>query len=162
MIFATCTSVCMAAVAAADPAEFQTVARGRFCQSAAFSPDGEWIVSLRREDPLPPRGESTFHIDVWKVADIDAFDGTKTRTPPPAVTTELKYCARPGIACFSKDGEVVVLASESQKNGFYVGAGLRKSAVAPDEAAEAKRLGRRVGQFSRPLILFFSRDDLIE
>ena len=98
MICATC--VLMAAVAAADPAEFKTVATGRFCHSIDFSPDGEWIVSLRREDPVPSPGELTYHIDLWKVAEVDAFAGSATGTPRPAITTELKGCESPGIACF--------------------------------------------------------------
>jgi WD40 repeat protein len=160
MICATC--VLLAVVAAADPAEFKTVATGRFCHSVAFSPDGEWIVSLRKEDPVPPAGEATYHIDLWNVSDIDAFAGSATETPRPAATTELKDCHSAVTACFSKDGEVVVLARESEMNGHRVQLSRGSKAVTPEEAKQAKDSGRRVTRFQRPVTLFLGRDDLVE
>jgi hypothetical protein len=161
----TCaTYVLMAAVAAADSSEFQTVAagKGQSCQSAIFSPDGERIVALRRVNPVPTPGDPTYHVDIWKVADIDAFEGTATRTPPPAVTTELKDCHTAFTASFSKDGEVVVLVTESEMNGHHVQLSRGSKPVTPDEAKQAKDSGRRVTRFQRPVTLFLGHDDLVE
>ncbi|MGE5195364.1 MAG: hypothetical protein ACM3U2_22960, partial [Deltaproteobacteria bacterium] len=146
-----------------DPAEFRLVGTGKFwCRSEAFSPDGEWIAALRLENPTPTRREGSSHIDLWRVADVDGFSGSAGGAPPPTVTTEIKGCSSPRWICFTRSGDVVVLAGETEKNGFAIRKKGGQTGVPAEEAQQAKAAGRAVSRFHRPLILFFDRDSLTE
>lgn len=162
MFSTTCLFVFITGAVTADPSEFRTIAaaRDQFCNSAVFSPDGELILALRAV--RIPNRKPTYHVDLWKVADVEAFDGSATRTPHPAATAELKDCEDVSIACFSKDGEVVVQAKEIEKNGYSVGSGSRVKAVTAAQAELESDAGRRVSRISRPVTLFLTRDGLQE
>jgi WD40 repeat protein len=148
-----------------DPAEFRLVGTGKMWQrSVAFSPDGEWIAALRSENPTPGRGEALWYIDLWKVADVDAFSGSADDAPPPTATTEIQDCRFPSGAhwlCFSQAGEVVVMTDAGSADV----AALRKEGPDIPPPAKAKRKGR-----ARPndtengagTIRFYDRESLTE
>jgi WD40 repeat protein len=149
-----------------DPAEFRFVGTGKMWQrSVAFSPDGEWIAALRSENATPARREGSWHIDLWKVADVDAFSGSADDAPPPTATTEIQDCRFPSGAhwlCFSQAGEVVVMTDAGPADV----AAVRKEGPDTPPSAKAKRRGKA----PRPndtengagTIRFYDRESLTE
>src|SRR5262245_28664714 len=147
-----------------DPAEFRLVGTGKMWhRSVAFSPDGEWIAALRSENPTPARREGSWHIDLWKVADIDGSSTSASAVSPPTATTEIQDCRFPsGVhwLCFSQAGEVVVMTDADPADV----AAVRKEGPEIPPPAKAKPRGKasRRSDNGTGTIRFYDRDGLTE
>lgn len=149
--------------------------------SAGLSPDGEWIAAVRYPKPVRRGHTQTekFHVvALWKVADLDegrqlagkvsseslknVSAGSSAANPAATSSAELNGCHNPSRVCFSREGQVVVLAKEGQPGGYLIGKPDRPTPVTAEEADQAKAAGRRVTPFRRSVILFFDRDGLVE